>query len=178
MLRAPKLIDQAISAFAARQKLWGAKAREPAAIDPAVEEEETGSVQEALPSRPASSRKRKTRRPDDVLPTPSDDGDTLQRSGTQGQTSPQLSELSSDGVQEYVTSSYRMRDVLTIRSAVSSQLESETAQIEAPRRNVLQYSSFKPSQSNCKRTSDGVVALRLQEGEVRYTWRKRRAHYG
>ncbi|KAB5542687.1 hypothetical protein GE09DRAFT_1037352 [Coniochaeta sp. 2T2.1] len=132
----------AVSAFAARQKLWGAKLRE---ADPSVEEkEEESSSQETVPNRPASARKRKTQRQEDPVPSSTAADTTKTAKGDLCVQAYALPELSSDGVQD----------------AIVSQLEAD-----ANRRSVMYHSSFKPDSKTCHRSRTGQVDIRLSEGE-------------
>lgn len=99
----PKLIHNvAVSAFAARQKLWGTKSKEGAPAESTDEEQrEAPRAQDILPNGPASTRKRKTPREAVQLPSSNPPAHTERPDGSRtGQGA--LFELSSDGVQEYV----------------------------------------------------------------------------
>jgi polynucleotide 5'-hydroxyl-kinase GRC3/NOL9 len=94
----------AVSAFAARQMLWGTRQKEETPPETGVDDEgETSAPQDTLPNRPAAVRKRKTQRPDELPSSIQTEG--LERpSGRTSQQANVLPELSSDGVQEYVSS--------------------------------------------------------------------------
>jgi polynucleotide 5'-hydroxyl-kinase GRC3/NOL9 len=97
-----KLIDhKAVSAFAARQRLWGAKPQESVPVEPAEEnQEEASSAQDVLLSRPASSRKRKTKPQEEPLPSSNAATNTERATGSQAAERPSLQELSSEGLQK------------------------------------------------------------------------------
>ena len=152
----------AVSAFAARQKLWGVKSKEPLPAEPAgYKPEEEPLVQETLPSRLASSRKRKIQRQVDQLPLSGEGtscGGTSEARRQQGVVAP---EPSSDGVEEYVDSLAMSMQLLTPDSAISSQLEAD-----ASRGTVMYHSSLRPNPKNFHRRPNGEVVIRLPEGEV------------
>jgi polynucleotide 5'-hydroxyl-kinase GRC3/NOL9 len=91
----------AVSAFAARQKLWGIKPNETAPAEPAEDkQEEVSSAQDSLPSRPASTRKRKNQRQEDQFPTLGTAAGTERRNSSRPPEDVSVPELSSEGVQE------------------------------------------------------------------------------
>ncbi|OIW26580.1 hypothetical protein CONLIGDRAFT_620436 [Coniochaeta ligniaria NRRL 30616] len=134
-----------VSAFAARQKLWGTKPKEAAPVEPTEEEQgEAPGAQDGLPNRPASTRKRKPLRQEDQPPSSNVAPSAERPSGSRIQQGASLPELSSDSVQD----------------AISSQLEAD-----ATRRNVLHHSSFRPNSKNYHRRPNGQVVIKLSEGE-------------
>jgi polynucleotide 5'-hydroxyl-kinase GRC3/NOL9 len=134
-----------VSAFSARQRLWGAKPKETAPAEASVEKEEEPAVQDDLPSRPASTRRKRGQAREAQLPSSvaveTSATTTGEPSASVGSSMP---DLTSDGLQ----------------NAVSLELETESTQ-----RSVLHHSSFRPSKGNYQRNQNGQVTLRVPEGE-------------
>lgn len=93
----------AVSAFAARQKLWGTKPKELDPPQPAEDKQgDASSGREIPPNRPASTRKRKNQRHDDHSPTSGADTSAEKTKVSRSEQGAAAPELLSDGIQEYV----------------------------------------------------------------------------